>query len=76
MSNIATGLGSDKDLTVDSNAMLSSMNEHIEDLYGLSKKDSVKFKGMTKSLAIMEGIQQQQYNKGVEEAGGKDCRVV
>ena len=71
MSNIATGLGSDKDLTVDSNAMLSSMNEHIEDLYGLSKKDSVKFKGMTKSLAIMEGIQQQQYNKGVEEAGGK-----
>lgn len=71
MSNIATGLGSDKDLTVDSNAMLSSMNEHIEDLYGISKKDSVKFKGMTKSLAIMEGIQQQQYNKGVEEAGGK-----
>ena len=71
MSNVATGLGSDKDLTVDSNAMLSSMNEHIEDLYGLSKKDSVKFKGMTKSLAIMEGIQQQQYNKGVEEAGGK-----
>ena len=71
MSNIATGLGADKDLTVDSNAMLSSMNEHIEDLYGLSKKDSVKFKGMTKSLAIMESIQQQQYNKGVEEAGGK-----
>lgn len=71
ISNIATGLGSDASLTVDSNAMLSSMNEHIEDLFNLSKGDSKKFTGMTKSLAIMEGIQQQEYNKGVEEAGGK-----
>ena len=71
ISNIATGLGSDTNLTVDSNAMLSSMNEHIEDLFNLSKGDSKKFTGMTKSLATMEGIQQQEYNKGVEEAGGK-----
>lgn len=71
IANIATGLGSDTNLTVDSNAMLSSMNEHIEDLFNLSKGDSKKFTGMTKSLATLEGIQQQEYNKGVEEAGGK-----
>lgn len=71
ITNMAVALGNDMDLSTDTNELLASINENIYDIYGLSRGDAKIQKGMSQSMLTLTSITQAEYNKGVDEAGGK-----
>lgn len=66
VNNLVGSLQSNADLYVDGQGILESINENINDIYGISKGDPKRQMKMIKSLSSIESIQQSEYNKGVD----------
>ena len=67
LGNLAISFQQQEGLYVDAKSIMSTINEKINDIYALSSKDSKKTKGLIKSVASIEAIQQSLANQGVDQ---------
>lgn len=67
ISNIATSLSTNMDLNVDMQNVLSSIDEHIQDIYGITEGDPQRQKQMIKSLSEIESLKETSKNKGIDD---------
>ena len=67
LGNLAISFQQQEGLYVDAKSIMSTINEKINDIYALSSKDSKKTKGLIKSVASIEAVQQSLANQGVDQ---------
>lgn len=71
VNNIAKEVEDNSQLNVTGENLLQSINENIDDIYGITAGDTKKTTKMVGSLASIEAMQQSAANKGVDTMAGQ-----